>query len=243
MKGALAINTLFKLLDRLESVVMDGIPIPLMPYSLINQEKLILLLDKIQASVPEAVQEADQVLDRRDEIVQDAQREAQQILMEAKRQADLMLSESELMKAVHMEAERVRQQVMAELGAARNKTIEETDALRLEANNEARAIRENADQYAELVFKTVLGQLGEFQNLGQNAQKQLKQIRTAMMQNQNPASTIRSGEAPLQAPPSKGLKQDKKRKTGFGIKRTSTLPPDMLSEAAASSSSSDALSV
>lgn len=210
---------------------MDGIPIPLMPYSLINQEKLILLLDKIQGSVPEAVQEADQVLEKRDMIVQDAQREAQQILMEAKRQADLMLSESELMKAVHMEAERVRQQVMVELNTIRNKTVEESEMMRAEAANEARQIREHADQYADVVFKTILQQLGEFQAVGQNAQKQLKRVRTDVMQHQHPKQTIRSSAPMAPEQPAARPPQKQPKSLGIGLKRTSaSMPPDLMSE-------------
>lgn len=172
---------------------MDGIPIPFLPYSLVNQEKLIVLLDKIQTAIPDEIQQADQVLHRKEEIQVEAQRRAQQMLQEAKTQAEAMLSESELLKAVQLEAERVRQQVMAELHALRQQTLEETEDMRRRAYEESRQVRESADEYAETVLKTLGRNLDEFQSIAKNAQKQLKRVRIEAMQSQHPQAGIASG--------------------------------------------------
>jgi len=172
---------------------MDGVPIPLLPYSLVNQERLILLLDKIQTAVPEEVQNADQILSHKEEIMQEAQRRAQQILQEAKEQAQTMLHESELLKAVHLEAERVRQQVMAELQSVRQQTLDETNALREKTLEEARLIRESGDEYADRVLNSLTKSLDEFQNIAKNAQKQLKKVRVDALQSQHPSQGIASG--------------------------------------------------
>ncbi len=172
---------------------MDGIPIPFLPYSMVNQEKLIVLLDKIQTAIPDEIQKADQVLTQRDEIQLEAQRRAQQMLQEAKQQAESMLSDSELLKAVQLEAERVRQQVMAELQSLRQQTLDETEEVRRKAYEEARLVRESADDYAEGVLKTLSRNLDEFQNVARNAQKQLKKVRTDAMQAQHGTNAITSG--------------------------------------------------
>jgi hypothetical protein len=163
---------------------MDGIPIPFLPYSMVNQEKLIMLLDKIQTAIPDEIQQADQVLSHKEEIQLESQRRAQQMLQEAKQQAEIMLSESELLKAVQLEAERVRQHVMAELQTIRQQTLEEAEEVRHKAYEEASLVRESADEYAETVLKTLGKNLDEFQNVAKNAQKQLKRARTDAMQHQ-----------------------------------------------------------
>lgn len=172
---------------------MDGIPIPFLPYSVVNQEKLIVLLDKIQTAIPEEIQQADQVLGHKEEIQLESQRRAQQMLQEAKQQADSMLSDSELLKAVHLEAERIRQQVMAELQTLRQQTLDETEDMRRKAYEESRLVRESADEYAEMVLKTLGKNLEEFQNVARNAQKQLKKTRAEAMQAQHPGNAISSG--------------------------------------------------
>lgn len=172
---------------------MDGIPIPLLPYSLVNQEKMIALLDKIQTAIPEEIQQADQILGRKEEIQLETQRRAQQMLQEAKQQAESMLSESELLKAVHLEAERIRQQVMAELQSLRQQTIDELDEMRRKASEEAKLISGSADEYAESVLKTLSHNLEDFQSVAKNAQKQLKRVRVESMQLQHGTNSISSG--------------------------------------------------
>jgi len=172
---------------------MDGVPIPLLPYSLVNQERLILLLDKIQTAIPEEIQNADQILSHKENVIQETQQRAQQLLQEAQQQAEVLLSESELLKAVQLEAERVRQQVTAELQALRQQTLEETTALRERTVEEARLIRESADEYADKVLNSLGKSLEEFQNIGKNAQKQLKKTRVDAMQALHAGQGIASG--------------------------------------------------
>ncbi len=175
---------------------MDGVPIPFLPYSMVNQEKLIVLLDKIQTAIPEEVQKADQILGQKEEIQLEAQRRAQLMLQEAKQQAEIMLSESELLKAVQLEADRVRQQVMSELQALRQQTMEELEELRRKTYEESKHVRESADEYAETVLKTLSRNLEEFQTVSRNAQKQLKKVRVEAMQAQYPNAAISSGGFP-----------------------------------------------
>lgn len=156
---------------------MDGVPIPFLPYSLVNQEKLIVLLDKIQTAIPEEIQQADQILHQKEEIQLETQRRIQMMMQEAKQQADVMLSESELLKAVQLEADRVRQQVMAELQTIRQQALEEVETVRHRAYEEARQVREGADEYAEMVLKTLGKSLDEFQSVAKNAHKHLKKSR------------------------------------------------------------------
>lgn len=191
---------------------MDGIPIPFLPYSLINQEKLIVLLDKIQTAIPDEIHKADQILSQKEEIYLESQRRAQQMLQEAKQQSEVMLSESELLKAVHLEAERVRQQVMAELQSLRQQTLEESEDVRRKAYEEAKMVRESADEYADMVLKSLGKSLDEFQAVARNAQKQLKRARTEAMQMQHPQAAIVSGAYASSHKPkeaSRGLRPDR----------------------------------
>jgi hypothetical protein len=195
-------NGLYKLLDRLESVVMDGIPIPFLPYSLINQDKILTLLDKIQTAIPEEVQQAEQLLGRQEELQMDAQRRAQYMLQEAKIQAERMVSESELLQALQFEAERVRQQLSAEMNALREKTLQEVEEMKRSAYEEAVLVQNSADEYADRVLKTLSQQLDEFQNIAKNANKHLKKVRTEALQQQYKQGVVLSTHpSPQQAMP------------------------------------------
>lgn len=174
------------MIERMEDLVLTGMGIPFTPFTVINGEKLVPLLDRIRENLPAEIQHAQRVLERRDEIVNDAQQKAGQILQDARKQSEFMLSESELLRAVHEEANRIRQQITLELDAMRKKAFEEADAVRAQAAEEARAIRLGADEYAEAILNSLDKSLAEFQTVVHNGQKHLKRVRLDAAQQMPP---------------------------------------------------------
>src|SRR5687767_12847411 len=87
-----AINTFAKMIERLEDLILTGMGLPFTPLTIVNGEKLVPLLDRIRENLPVEVQNAQRLLERRDEIVNDAQAKANHILQESKRQSEFLLS-------------------------------------------------------------------------------------------------------------------------------------------------------
>ncbi|WP_373532080.1 hypothetical protein [Vampirovibrio sp.] len=171
----------------MEDFILTGMGIPFTPFTIVNGEKLVPLLDRIRENLPAEVQQAQRVLDRRDEIVIEAQAKANQILQDAKKQSEFMLSESELLRAVHEEANRIRQQITMELEAMRKKAFEEAEAARAQAYEEAASVRGGADQYAEAILGSLDKSLVEFQSVVRNGQRHLKKVRMDAAQQMPPA--------------------------------------------------------
>ena len=172
-------SNLYKLLDKLELIVLKGIPVSITPMVIIqNHEKLIDMLDKIRASVPGEIQEANNIIKKRDDLQLDAQKKANQLLTDAKQQADLLLSESELLKAVQSEAERIRQIVISECEILKKQTDEEVESLRTNSINEAIAIREGANKYAETILSGLDRDLAELHEIVRNGQKHLAKAKS-----------------------------------------------------------------
>ncbi len=215
-----AINTFAKMIERMEDLVLAGLGIPLTPWTIVNGDKLVPLLDRIRESLPEEVRQSQMIIDRRDEILAESQRKGTEMLEDAKIQAETMLSESELMKAVQEEAERIRHQVMVELDAHRKKAFEEAEAMKAAAYEESRAVREGADRYAETVLASLEKSLSEFQMVVRNGQKHLKHSRSQASQmvsplvggvrhgaGQPPRQPQHPGRPVRQEPPSYGPQQ------------------------------------
>lgn len=175
------------MIERMEDFILTGMGIPFTPFTIVNGEKLVPLLDRIRENLPAEVQQAQRVLDRRDEIVIEAQAKANQILQDAKKQSEFMLSESELLRAVHEEANRIRQQITMELEAMRKKAFEEAEAARAQAYEEAASVRGGADQYAEAILGSLDKSLVEFQSVVRNGQRHLKKVRMDAAQQMPPA--------------------------------------------------------
>lgn len=170
-------NNLYKLLDKIENTIVDGIPIPLLPFTVVNHDKIYGLLDKVHTALPEEVQMADQILNRREQILEEAQRKAELTIEEAKHRANEMLHDSELLRAIRQEAERIRTQVLEEVETMRMQAQQELIGIQDQAIEEASIIRNQADEYANAVLKNLSDSLGDFLSISEASQKQLIKTR------------------------------------------------------------------
>ena len=173
----MAIGSIYKLLDKLEMMILKGIPIPFTPFVVINHEKIIDVLDKIRACIPSEIQEAHGIIKRSEDIQAEAQRRAENILIEAKEKAERILSESELLKAVHSEAERIRGEVISEVETLRKRSLEEAEAIRAKAIAESNTIKEGSNRYAESILLNLDTNLSEIHSVVKNAQNHLSRTK------------------------------------------------------------------
>jgi hypothetical protein len=174
----MTVSTIYKLLDKMEMMILKGTPIPVTPWVIVHHEKLIDLQDKIRASIPAEIQEAHGIIKRRDEIQLEAQNKSAQIISDAKREAHMLLSESELLKAVQAEAERIRNQVIEDCEKMRKQAQEETERARNMAITEAVQIRDGADRYAESVLDNLDKNLSDIHNIVRNGKSQLIRMKS-----------------------------------------------------------------
>jgi Fe2+ transport system protein B len=210
-------NKFAKLIERMEDLILAGVGIPLTPWTIINGDKLVPLLDRVRESLPEEIRQAQQIVTRRDEILEGAQKHAVQMVNEARERADQMLSESELLKAVQMEAERVRQQVLTEIEAVRKKAFEESESMKAMATEESRQIREEADRYAEIVLGTLDKSLAEFHTALREGHRRLRAARAEA----NAQTATSSRPQPDAASPTVGRRQQRAVEAEW-IERTPT---------------------
>jgi hypothetical protein len=173
----MSVNSIYKLLDKLEMMILKGMPIPVSPLVMVNHEKLIDILDKIRASIPGEIQEAHSILRKSEEIQVESQRRAEMFLGEAKNEAERILSESELLKAVQSEADRIREEVIAETESIRVKAREEAEQIKRSVIDEAIKIREGADVYAENVLSTLDSTLSDMHAVVKNGQHHLEETK------------------------------------------------------------------
>ncbi len=178
----MSVNSIYKLLDKLEMMILKGAPIPLTSLVTVNHEKIIDVLDKVRASIPGEIQEAHSILRKSEEIQIESQRKAEMFLIEAKNEAERILSESELLKAVQSEADRVRSEVIAEAEAIRSRAREEAEEVKNSVLAEAVRIREGADNYAERVLGNLNQNLSEMHSIVKNGQSHLEKSRAESME-------------------------------------------------------------
>ena len=104
-----------KLIERMEDLVISGVAVPFTPWTMVNADKLLPLVDRIRVVLPEEIKEATLFLEEQDRMLEQTRLRSIEMLQEAQEKSQYLLSESALMQAVQSEAERIRAQVVAEI--------------------------------------------------------------------------------------------------------------------------------
>ncbi len=114
------------LVDRLEEIFNGGRPVPFLHRMLVDEDRVLEIIDQMRVSIPEEVKRAQQVLDQRDRIMAKAQEEAARTVQLAKEKADQLVDRESLVAQASGRADQVIQN----------------------AKIDAQAIRAEADEYA-----------------------------------------------------------------------------------------------
>lgn len=111
-------------LDELERIVREARPVPLSASVMVGKEEAERTLAGLRSQLPEELRQSRWVLKERDEVMDQATREAEQVVADARKEADRLVSESEVVAQAQRQAEDI-------LAEAR----EQAKVLRLEAED------------------------------------------------------------------------------------------------------------
>lgn len=96
---------LFNVLNEMEELV-EGCPrVPLTRRVLVDEDKLLDLVDRIRTSLPEEVRQAKWVIQEREKVINDSRKEADRLLDDAQRETLRKADESEITKQARNMAE------------------------------------------------------------------------------------------------------------------------------------------
>jgi hypothetical protein len=138
---------MLELIDGLDTLVAAGKRVPLYPGRvLVNVEDFMQLVDELRRALPNEVQQARRVVQERQQILLDAQAEAEKIISVAKERAEYLISD----KGVTSEARVRGEDVLRKSREDAKKSMSEIDMYALRVFEHAeRAMREGIDKLAE----------------------------------------------------------------------------------------------
>lgn len=116
---------ILQLIDRLEELFNESKAIPLTRNVMVDEDRMLDIIDQMRIAIPEEVKKAQQLLGQRDRVLAQAQEEANRTLEIARQKADQLVSKD----AVMQDAQRRADQIISQA--------------RIEADN----IRADADEY------------------------------------------------------------------------------------------------
>ena len=111
-------------LAQMEQLLAEARPVPLSASVMVNRKDFEDVIDDIRASLPEELRQSRWVIKERDEVLQGAEREAEQIVGDAKSEAARLISDTEVVRQSQRQAERILEEAR-----------EQARVLRLEAED------------------------------------------------------------------------------------------------------------
>ena len=143
---------ILQLIDRLEELFNESKSIPLTRNVMVDEDRMLDIIDQMRIAIPEEVKKAQQLLGQRDRVLAQAQEEANRTLELARQKSDQMVTK----EMVAQEAARRAEQIMAQA--------------RMEAEN----IRADADDYSINSLMQLQDELERISNQVSNGVRLLK---------------------------------------------------------------------
>ena len=150
-----------------------------------DEEALLAQLDLIRESLPTAFEDAEKIVRQREEILLAAEEYAQEIMETAERRADQLLDEMGIIQQAELEASQIRELVQQECEVIQEQTLAEIERMRLQAQQELEQMRQlalvecediqnGADDYADAVLTNIEQQLTDMLRVIRNGRQQLQ---------------------------------------------------------------------
>ncbi|HEY42899.1 MAG TPA: hypothetical protein G4O11_02845 [Anaerolineae bacterium] len=107
------------LVDRLEELFNESRLIPLTHNVIVDEDRMLEIIDQMRISIPEEVKKAQQVLAQRDRVLAQSQEEANRTISLAKKKAEELMSRDAIVEAAQTRADQIIDQARADTEAVR----------------------------------------------------------------------------------------------------------------------------
>ncbi len=107
------------LVDRLEELFNESRPFPFTHSVMVNEDRMLDLIDQMRVSIPEEIKKAQQLQAQKDRLLAQAQEEANRTLALAREKSELMLERDAIVAEAKVRAEQIIQQAYVEISTTR----------------------------------------------------------------------------------------------------------------------------
>lgn len=152
------------LIDRLEEMVGEARRLPVGGGAVMSRQRLIDLIDRMRVAVPREVYDAREMLEKKDELLREAQEEAKVLLAEARAKLDERINETSVVKASEERAKEVMTKAQERAQELLRGAEEQARGRLDDAQVSARAQMREADVYALQTLKKLEQELDGFLN-------------------------------------------------------------------------------
>jgi cell division septum initiation protein DivIVA len=108
------------LVDRLEELFNESKPIPLTHSVVVDEDRMLEIIDQMRISIPDEVKNAQQIIAQRDRVLAQAQEEANRTVKLAKNKGDDIVARDAIVEAAQIRADQLLTQARAEAEVIRS---------------------------------------------------------------------------------------------------------------------------
>ena len=108
------------LIDRLEEILNDSRAIPFTHNVVVDEDKVLDLIDQMRVAIPEEVKKSQQLLAQRDRLLAQAQEEANRTLALAREKSEQLVERDAIVQAAQARAEQIVVQAKADIETTRH---------------------------------------------------------------------------------------------------------------------------
>lgn len=102
------------LVDRLEELFNESRPIWLTHSVIVDEDRMLDLIDQMRVAIPEEIKKAQQIIAQRDRIMAQAKEEANRTIALAREKADKQLEDNEIIQSAKLRGEEIIEQAHKE---------------------------------------------------------------------------------------------------------------------------------
>jgi len=161
-KKEVAVIDLLHLIDRLEEQIGEARRLPIGTGSVIDRRRLLDLVDQLRAAVPHDIREAQEVIDKREAVLANAEEAAALRLARADEEATRRVSESEVVRAAEVRGEQIVAEARAEGGRLLEEARRQAEQKSKEGERLSAEQMDEADRYAVEMLRKLEQQLDAF---------------------------------------------------------------------------------
>ena len=165
------------ILEEIENLVASSNRVPFVDKVMIDDVELFRLMDVLRSELPREIQDAYDIVKRRDDIIQAAQAEADRLLEGAKREATQTVEQAKSYALKAVEESEIVQQAKAQERQIMEQTMAQAQQLKTETEQYAADLKSSAESYADQVFNHVIESVGDALQAVQQAKSQLNDQR------------------------------------------------------------------
>lgn len=107
------------LVDRLEELFNESRSIPFTQSVIVDEDRMLDIIDQMRVSIPEEITKAQQILAQRDRILAQSQEEANRTIALAREKSDQALEQNSVVQAAQARAEQIIMQARADVEATK----------------------------------------------------------------------------------------------------------------------------